>query len=93
VGFYHFIRQTDLERYLDLLWRTTRPGSFCLALAGSTGEKAEGGPPQVSHDEIRLELGRLFEFVHVRPFRFESPHREQGYRGWSCLMKRPEVGV
>ena len=90
-GFYHFIRQADLDRYLDLLWRTTRPGSFYLALIGRTGEKHEGGPPQVSRDQIRLELGRLFEFIHLRHFQFESPNRAQGYRGWSCLMKRPRI--
>ena len=90
-GFYHFIRRTQLHPYLDLLWRTTRPGSYYLALVGSTGEEADGGPPQVSEDQIRLELGRLFEFLHVRHFRFESPCRKQGYLGWSCLMRRPEV--
>jgi len=90
-GLYHFIRPFDLARYLDLLWRTTRPGSFYLGLIGSTGEEAEGGPPQVSEEEIHLELGRLFEFVDMRHFRFESPHREKGYLGWSCLMKRPPV--
>jgi len=92
-GFYHFIRHTDLERLLDLLWRVTRPGSYYLALAGSTGETAEGGPPQVSEEELRLELGRLFQFVHLRPFRFESPRRSEGYLGWSCLMQRPTLGA
>lgn len=90
-GFYHFVRRTDLTRYLDLLWRTTRPGSFYLALAGSTGEKAQGGPPQVSQEEIRSELGRMLEFIYVRHFRLESPNRKQGYLGWSCLLKRPHV--
>lgn len=90
-GFYHFIRRVNLSRYLDLLWRTTRPGSFCLTLAGSTGETAEGGPPQVSQEEIRSELGRLFEFVHLRQFQFESPHRKEGFLGWSCLMRRPQI--
>src|SRR3989304_4959061 len=90
-GFYHFIRQADLTRYVDLLWRTTRPGSYYLALAGSTGEAAEGGPPQVSQEEIRSGLGRLFEFIHLRHFRFESPHRQKGYLGWSCLMRRPHI--
>jgi len=89
-GFYHFIRQTDLSRLLDLLWRLTSPGSYYLTLAGSSEEDAEGGPPQVTESEIRSELGRLFEFVHLRPFHFESPRREEGYLGWSCLMKRPE---
>ncbi len=90
-GFYHFIRRYDLTRYVDLLWRTTRPGSYYLALVGSVGEEAEGGPPQVSEEEIRLELGRLFEFVHMRHFRFASPHRDEGYLGWSCLMRRPQI--
>jgi SAM-dependent methyltransferase len=90
-GFYHFLRRHELDRYLDLLWRTTRPGSFYLALVGSTGEPQTGGPPQVSEEELRLELGRLFEFVDLRHFRFESPASEKGYLGWSCLMKRPHV--
>jgi len=90
-GFYHFIRRYDLTRYVDLLWRTTRPGSYYLALVGSVGEEAEGGPPQVSEEEIRLELGRLFEFVHLRHFQFESPDRDEGYLGWSCLMRRPQI--
>ncbi len=90
-GFYHAIRQIDLRRYLDLLWRVTKPGSYYLCLAGSTGEESEGGPPQVSEEEIRRELGRLFEFVHLRPFRFESHQSPQGYPGWSCLMRRPPL--
>lgn len=89
-GFYHFIRQTDLDRFLDLLWRVTRPGSYYLTLAGAVDATAEGGPPQVSEEEIRSELGRLFEFVHLRPFRFESPRRPEGYLGWSCLLRRPQ---
>ncbi|HUT11626.1 MAG TPA: class I SAM-dependent methyltransferase [Thermoguttaceae bacterium] len=91
-GFYHFMRLVDLNRFLDLLWRATYPGSYYFALIGSTGETAESGPPQVSEDEVHDELGRLFEFVHMRPFRFESPRRKEGYLGWSCLMRRPVVG-
>jgi len=91
-GFYHFMRLVDLDRFLDLLWRVTHPGSHYFALIGSADETAESGPPRVSEDEIHDELGRLFEFVHLRPFRFESPRREEGYLGWSCLMQRPVVG-
>ncbi len=91
-GFYHFIRRAELSRLLDLLWRVTYPGSLYLALAGNSDEKAEGGPPPVSEEEIRWELGRLFEFIHLRPFTFESPYRKAGYLGWSCLMRRPMVG-
>jgi SAM-dependent methyltransferase len=88
-GFYHFIRRVNLAGLLDLLWRVTRPGSFYLALAGAAGATGEEGPPQVSEEEIHDELGRLFEFVHVRPFRFQNPRRKQGYPGWSCLLRRP----
>jgi len=90
-GFYHFIRHLDLDRLLDLLWRVTEPGSYYLALVGSSRERARGGPPQVSKSEIQDELGRLFDFVHLRSFRFESPRRESGYLGWSCLMQRPDL--
>lgn len=90
-GFYHFIRQSDLERYLDLLWWATKPGSHYLVLAGATGETAEGGPPQVCEEHIRSELGRLFQILDLRPFQFEAAQCPTGYLGWSCLMKRPEL--
>lgn len=89
-GFYHFMRLVDLQRYLDLLWRVTRPGTLFLTLAGNADEEVEGGPPRVSEDEIRNELGRLFEMVYLGSFRFESPQRREGYLGWSCLMRRPK---
>ena len=87
-GLYHIIRQTDLRRYLDLLWRVTKPGSYYLCLAGSDGEEADGGPPQVSESQIRGELGRLFEFVHLRPTRLEGSSPDRLYPAWSCLMRR-----
>jgi len=92
VGFYHFVRRVELSRFLDLLWRVTYPGSYYFTLAGNAGEQAEGGPPQVSEEEIRGELGRLFELIQLHPSRLESPCREEGYLGWSCLMRRPTVG-
>lgn len=92
-GFYHFMRQAELDRLLDLLWRITRPGSYYLVLAGNDAETAEGGPPRVSEDDLRMELGRLFQFVQLRRFRFESPRRPEGYLGWSCLLQRPDMGL
>ena len=91
-GFYHSVRLFDLDRLLDLLWRVTRPGSLYFALVGGVGKRAEGGPPQVSKDEIHDELGRLFDFVHLRKFTFESLFYPEGYPGWSCLMRRPVIG-
>jgi methyl halide transferase len=90
-GFYHFIRRVNLSRFLDLLWRVTRPGSLYLTLSGAADELSEDGPPRVTEEEIRSELGRLFECVALRRFRFESPHCKEGYPAWSCLMRRPVV--
>lgn len=89
VGFYHCLRQTNLSGLLDLLWRVTRPGSYYLTLCGAPEPDAQLGPPQVTEDELHDELGRLFEMVELRPFRFESPMRDDGFAGWSCLMRRP----
>jgi SAM-dependent methyltransferase len=91
-GFYHFVRQVHLEKYLDALWRVTRPGSHYLCLAGAPSEPADEGPPQVTEDDIHSELGRLFEFVHLRPTRLEGVNPGQTFAGWSCLMRRPTVG-
>jgi methyl halide transferase len=93
-GVYHAVRQTNLERYLDMLWRVTRPGSyyFCLAGAPTETEQVEEGPPQVTADEIHNELGRLFELIHLRPTQLDNPLRKKSYPGWSCLMRRPLVG-
>ena len=91
-GFYHFIRLVNLDRYLDMLWRVTQPGSYYFCLAGAASETAEGGPPQVDEDDIHNELGRLFELVKLRPTRLECAERVEGYAGWSCLMRRPLVG-
>lgn len=91
VGFYHFIRQVDLQKYLDTLWWLTKPGTSCLVLAGAPSEPADNGPPQVSEDDLRFELGRLFEMVDLHPFRFAANSRADGFPGWSCLLRRPEM--
>jgi SAM-dependent methyltransferase len=90
-GFYHYIRQIDLEHYLDALWRVTRPGSFYLTLAAAPGERIEGAPPPVTKRELYNELGRLFEVVRLEPVRMPSPILKDGYPAWSCLMQRPKV--
>jgi SAM-dependent methyltransferase len=92
VGLYHYLRHTDLERLLDLLWRVTQPGSYYFTVAARKHEPSpEGGPPPVSQKQIHRELGRLFEVVQVRMCRLASPHLKGGYPAWSCLMRRPVV--
>jgi SAM-dependent methyltransferase len=91
-GLYHFIRQAELSRFLDLLWWVTQPGSYYLTLAGNAEEASEEqGPPRVSEEDLRGELGRLFEVVSLRPCRIESALRPEGFLGWSCLMRRPPL--
>ncbi len=94
-GFYHFFRLVNLQRYLDMLWRVTRPGSyfFCLAGAADDTATAEKGPPRVTSDEIHNELSRLFETLQLRRARLESTTRPDGYAAWSCLMRRPIAGA
>jgi SAM-dependent methyltransferase len=87
-GLYHAVRQTRLEQYLDVLWRVTRSGSMYLGLIGAPGESDADGPPQVEEEQIREELGRLLEFVHLRPTLLEGLDPGRAYPAWSCLMRR-----
>jgi hypothetical protein len=59
-----------------------------LSLAGNANEQSELGPPRVSEQEIRNELGGLFEVQELRAFRFQDPGGVDGPLGWSCLMVR-----
>jgi methyl halide transferase len=89
-GLYPSIRETQLDRYLDVLWRVTRPGSHYLCLAAAPDATIDDGPPQVAEDEIHAELGRLFEIIHLRPTQLEGANHER-WPAWSCLMRRPPV--
>ena len=88
-GFYHYIRRIDLDRYLNVLWRVTRPGSLYLTLAGARGEEVEADAPQLSKRQLYNDLGRLFEVVRLEHCRLDSPRSKAGYPAWSCLMQRP----
>jgi methyl halide transferase len=88
-GLYHYIRHGDLDRYLDVLWRVTRPGSLYLTLVGAKGESAPGGPPRLSKRQIYNDLGRLFEMVQLEHCRLRNSGSKNGCLGWSCLMRRP----
>ena len=87
-GFYHFVRNYDLNRYLDVLWRVTRPGSLYLTLAAAS-EAAEGGPPRVTKRQLYHDLGRLLEIVQLQRCRLESRFQKDGQPAWLCLMRRP----
>jgi SAM-dependent methyltransferase len=88
-GCYHVVRRVDAGRYLRTLEAVTAPGSVGLVLAGNAKEPHSPGPPVVSEEEIRAELGRAFEIVRLREFRFDSsPGRAENFLAWSCLLRR-----
>lgn len=87
-GCYHCCRRTDLQGYVHTLKNVTHIGTKFLCLCGNIGEQSDSGIPRVAEDEIRRELGWLFEFVHLRSFHFEDAGGAQGPLGWSVLMVR-----
>jgi methyl halide transferase len=86
-GVYHTIRMRNLPGFLTTLQRVTRQGSRWLSLAGNPREPREAGPPTVREEEIRSELGPLFNILDLHEFRFDLG---QNFRplAWSILMER-----
>jgi hypothetical protein len=90
-GCYHVVRRDDVAAYLNTLHQLTRPGSLVLVLAGNAREPYNPGPPTVSEEQLRAELGSRFDLVGLREFRFdEAPGCEVRFLGWSCLLQRAE---
>ncbi len=87
-GCYHCCRRVDLEGYRATLRNVLRPGGRVLLLAGNANEQAEQGPPRVTEQEIRDELGRLIDFESIREFRFQDAGGVDGPLGWSCFGTR-----
>jgi SAM-dependent methyltransferase len=87
-GVYHCVRTIDLKRFQDFLRKSTHPGSWWLSLAGNAKEDTDPGPPVVSEDDIRAELGPLFDIVELREFRFTTIKSDFRPLGWSILMRR-----
>ena len=87
-GVYHCLRTEDLKAFHRFLERATRIGSWWLSLAGNSKEEIDPGPPVVSEQEIRNELGPLFDILELREFRFATNENDFRPLGWSILMRR-----
>jgi methyl halide transferase len=88
-GCYHVVRRVSAGQYVKTLLRISRPGSVGLVLAGNARETHSRGPPVVTEEEIRTELGQAFMIAWLREFRFDqSPGSDIQPLGWSCFLKR-----
>ena len=91
-GCYHCVRRTNVSGYLATVERVTRPGTRFLLLAGNANEENAGeGPPRVTEQEIRSELGALFDIEWLRPFHFENVDGSPGPLAWSAGLVRRDV--
>ncbi len=86
-GVYHGIRRRDLAGFLTAVERVSRKGTRWLSLAGNAREPHPNGPPTVHEEEVRAELGPLFDFLDIHEFRFDLRADLQPL-AWSILMQR-----
>ena len=92
-GVYHHMRNVDLESFLGTLEKHVAAGGWYLTLAGNANETAPevDGPPRVDAVSIASELGRIFDLVQLREFRFDGGGGEGGRPeplAWSALFRR-----
>jgi SAM-dependent methyltransferase len=89
-GCYHAVRRDDVGAYLKTLRQVTASGSVGLVLTGNARDphKPGEGPPVVSADEIKNELGSVFDIVQLREFHFDQIEGGVRFLAWSCLLRR-----
>jgi len=93
-GCYHAVRRENVQGYLQTLQRLTSPGSLGLVLTGNAKLPVVPGPPVVSEEELRSELGSVFQIVRLREFRFDAAEESGvGFLAWSCLVRRAGGGA
>ncbi len=87
-GCYHAVRRLDAAGYVRQLDRITAPDAVGLVLTGNANEKHDQGPPVVSEEEIRRELGERFTIERLREFRFDTNAGDPPFLGWSCWLRK-----
>jgi methyl halide transferase len=88
-GCYHAVRRNAPEQYAPAVTQQLAPGGRGLILAGNAREPNDPGPPVVTEEQIRHELGLAFEILDLREFRFdEAPGVPARFLGWSCLIEK-----
>lgn len=88
-GCYHAVRRSAPEKYAPAVARQLAPGGRSLILAGNAREPHDPGPPVVTEEQIRDELGLAFQILDLQEFRFdEAPGVPARFLGWSCLVEK-----
>ena len=88
-GCYHAVRREAPQQYALAVARQLTPGGRGLILAGNAREPHAPGPPVVTEEEIRDELGTAFQILDLHEFRFdEAPGVSERFLGWSCLVEK-----
>jgi methyl halide transferase len=87
-GCYHAVRR-NAPGYAPAVARQLAPGATGLILAGNAREPHDPGPPVVTEEEIRTEIGAAFHILDLQEVRFdEAPGVPVRFLGWSCLVKK-----
>jgi len=88
-GCYHAVRRTAPTEYAPAVARQLAAGARGLLLTGNAREPHDPGPPVVTEQEIRDELGLAFRILDLHEFHFdEAPGVPERFLGWSCLVEK-----
>jgi methyl halide transferase len=88
-GCYHAVRRIAPEQYAPAVARQLASGARGLVLAGNAREPHNPGPPVVTEEEIRRELGLAFQILDLHEFHFdEASGVPASFLGWSCLVEK-----
>ncbi len=88
-GCYHAVRRSAPQQYAPAVARQLAAGGRGLILAGNAREPHDPGPPVVTEEQIRDELGVAFQILDLREFRFdEAAGVPVRFLGWSCLVEK-----
>jgi 2-polyprenyl-3-methyl-5-hydroxy-6-metoxy-1,4-benzoquinol methylase len=88
-GCYHAVRRVDASGFLNALDRITAPEAMGIVLTGNAKEERKPGPPAISEETIRAELGSKFEIVSLEEFRFDQDEPDgKNPLGWSCVLRK-----
>lgn len=88
-GCYHAVRRNAPDQYAPAVRRQLVSGGRGLILAGNAREPHDPGPPVVTEQQIRDELGAVFQILDLHEFRFdEAPGLPERFLGWSCLVEK-----